>query len=398
MLQEENELSTDPEESKTIYKADWSIFARRLTVIVLFLGIVVAANLIRPVLEYVILAVLLVFILSYPVRAMEERTRLSYSASAAITYLLYLFVGVALFLFLAIPALETLGRWTTQVGREMPSVIEYLENYTPGQGWLVDPETGKQLINFDFVLEPLSEFVRGEEQKEVEQLLATLAQFLTGSVVTVIDFVTGAIIVHIMALFFLLELPALYKGIMGRIPINHQPEYRTLTTRMLKVWVGFFRGTVASAGIIGLLTLLQLLVMGIPGALPIGLLLFVTSLIPMVGGIISMPVLVLNTFLQGSTFLYLEPITLTTLVLVIHIIISQFIWNVFYPKQTGKMLKLPVSLILVGLAIGAALGGVLGILLAVPILGTVRELVEFLLKKVHGGNPYPSEPVAQIDI
>lgn len=394
---EDNELSLNHQEAEPTYRANWSIFARRLTVVVLLVGLVAVAALVQPVLKFIILAGLLVFILSYPVRALEKRTRLSYGAAAAVVYLSYLLVAIAMALYLALPAIQGLTRLANQLSQDLPSFVEFLENYTPEQGWILDPETNEEVINLDFILEPLSRYARGEEAKEVEGLINGLSELLPAVVFTVADFVSAAIVVHLIAFFFLLEWPTLYNNLMDRLPPIHQSEYRILTGRLLTVWTAFFRGTVASAGLIGMFTGIQFLLLGIPGAVTVGLLVFATSLIPMLGGFISLPALVFITFTEGSTVLNLGAIPLILVVVAIHLVISTLVWQVFYPRQTGKSLNLPISLVVIGLTVGATVGGVLGILLAVPVLGSFRELVDFLLKKIRGGNPYPEALIYQPD-
>ncbi|MCO5183404.1 MAG: AI-2E family transporter [Anaerolineae bacterium] len=375
------------------YPSDWSIFSRHLTIIVLLVGLVFGVTLIRPVMTYVIMAAILVFILYYPVHKIETRTRLSHSAATAIIFGLYLVVGIVLFVFLVIPAIQGVVRLATELSMELPAFADFLEDYNPEQGWLLDPETGEKLINLDFALEPLSRYVQGEEVEEVNRAIDTLADLIPQVVGGVTNFITGSIVVHVMAFFFLLELPTLYTSLIGQISPQHRPEYQILTRRVILVWINFFRGTVASAALIATLSLIQFLIMGLPAALALSLMIFVTSLIPLVGGFIALPILIFVTFSQGSSTLGLEPIPLTILVLVIHFLISQFVWQVVYPKLTGKALNLPVSLVIVGLAAGAAIGGFLGVLLAAPTLGSVRQIVDFLIRKIRGGNPYPEESI-----
>ena len=94
-----DQQSEEVGKSTLSYPSDWSIFSRHLTTIVLLVGLVFGVTLIRPVMTYVIMAAILVFILYYPVHKIETRTRLSHSAAAAIIFGLYLVVGIVLFVF-----------------------------------------------------------------------------------------------------------------------------------------------------------------------------------------------------------------------------------------------------------------------------------------------------------
>jgi hypothetical protein len=48
--------------------------------------------------------------------------------------------------------------------------------------------------------------------------------------------------------------------------------------------------------------------------------------------------------------------------------------------------------VILGIILGTSIGGILGAFLAVPLMAILREIVEYLLKKIQGGDPYPGEP------
>jgi predicted PurR-regulated permease PerM len=163
------------------------------------------------------------------------------------------------------------------------------------------------------------------------------------------------------------------------------------------VWQGFFRGQLTLCLIIGAITYLQLVLMGIPSAFIVAVLVALVSLIPTIGGIIALIPLAIAPLLQGSTvFTEMNALTLTLLVVGINFVISQIIWNVVAPKIMGDAVSLPLPLIFIGIIIGAALGGVLGAFLIVPILGTIRVVVEYLVAKITRKDPYPGEEMPDV--
>ena len=143
---------------------------------------------------------------------------------------------------------------------------------------------------------------------------------------------------------------------------------------------------------IAILTWLQLTLMGVQNAALVAVFCGIISLIPTVGGIIALVPLSITSFLQGSTvFTELSNGTFAILVVIVNLIITQIIWNVVAPKILGDAVNLPLPIIIVGIFIGTALGGILGAFLITPIIGTVRAIVVYVLRKIEQQNPFPGE-------
>jgi predicted PurR-regulated permease PerM len=144
--------------------------------------------------------------------------------------------------------------------------------------------------------------------------------------------------------------------------------------------------------VIGILTWIQLTLLGIDGALPLAIFTGFISLIPTLGGIIALIPLAIVPLLQGSTvFIEMSHITVALLVVGINLVISQLIWNVVAPKMLGDALNLPMPVMIVGVFIGAAIGGILGAFLVAPIMSMISVIVGYVIAKVSGFDPYPGE-------
>jgi predicted PurR-regulated permease PerM len=231
--------------------------------------------------------------------------------------------------------------------------------------------------------------VAGEVAGVVPNLLGTA----TSTVGAISGFVGTFFLANFLALLFLLEIPHAFAWGINATSPAYRREVGILLHRTSRVWTGFFRGQLIISALIGILTWLQLLVMGINGAVVVGLFTGVVSLIPMLGGIISLIPIGLAPLLQGSNvFPDLSPLALTFLVLVPNFVVQQIIWNVVSPKITGDAVNLPVPVIILGLVIGNAFAGIMGALLVAPTMGTIKVIVEYILKKIRGGDPFLDEP------
>jgi predicted PurR-regulated permease PerM len=97
------------------------------------------------------------------------------------------------------------------------------------------------------------------------------------------------------------------------------------------------------------------------------------------------------TYSQGSSNFTINPFTLTLIVWGINLLINEFVWLVIFPRLAGKAIHLSVFFVMIGLVIGAGLWGVIGVILVIPVLGTIREVLQYVLRKINLQEPYPGE-------
>jgi predicted PurR-regulated permease PerM len=107
--------------------------------------------------------------------------------------------------------------------------------------------------------------------------------------------------------------------------------------------------------------------------------------------LLSYILIILVTYTQGSSTLSLSPAVLTVLVWLVIMAINQVIRLVIFPKLVGKSAHLPVFLVILGLVVAAVLWGVIGVILVIPLLGTMGEVLKYVLSKINREDPYPGE-------
>lgn len=423
-------MSTRPEhEGLQIYTADWGTWTRRVAAIVLIIAGVFAVSLLGPVFSNAVLAILLAFALFYPVRAVVLVLRLPYGLSVLLVFLAYIFIVVFVVLGLSGTVITFLITLTQQAIERLNDVILYLRTWQPGSTPFLDPSGNPLLI--DFILEPLSSLIKSLTPEAVDSTeslsgfasmlnfdsaaisagslnigglnLTSLFGTLSGTVGGALGTVSGAlgtvsgavgnfVLVHFLALLFMLEIPRLFKAGIDATADEYRREVAILVSRCAQVWIGFFKSQLFVSTIVGVFTWLQFSLMGVPGAVVVGLTTGSLSLIPLLGGLVSLFPIALVPLFQGSTvFPEMANGTLMLLVLTINFVVQQVIWNVISPMITGDAVKLPVPVIILGLFIGTSIAGVLGALLAAPVLGIFRVIVDYVIRKIRGGDPYPDE-------
>ena len=126
----------------------------------------------------------------------------------------------------------------------------------------------------------------------------------------------------------------------------------------------YVRGLTVVALADGLLSLVALLILGVPLATALGALTFLAAFIPVVGATVVGALAVAIAFASGGTGLALA-------VLAVYVAIQQLDGNVLQPWVMGQRLPLHPAAVLVTLSLGAVVAGIAGALLAVPLTAAV---------------------------
>ena len=374
------------------YNADWSVFARRTAAIALLVASVYAAALIGPLLQIVLLSVVLTFVLIYPALLLSRVSPLSYQISAVVVFLLFLAIFIFAVLFLAVP----LATFLTDVSQNLEALItqgfNFLKNYTPEQGLIRHGPWGANAVDLDVILSPLSHWMKTVDIKVVAGFGATLLGTFGEALGIAGGVLVTLLLVNVLALVFLLEMPVFFRYIFKVIPGDFRREYAILFRRIAHVWGSFWKGSAIAALLTATIALVQMLAMGIPFAPLIALVAGITTFIPIVGAVLAAIPIAIVPFVYGSSLLHLDPFTLAILASVIYQLVQLILWHTAIPKIYGSALNMPISMVILVIAIGTAWWGILGAFVAIPLAAIVRELVRYVLKKIRGGLPYPDDP------
>lgn len=210
-------------------------------------------------------------------------------------------------------------------------------------------------------------------------LLSIVKNNLLSSVSGIADIVMKVVLVLVLTLLFLLEGPGMvesfWRGIGGKDEGRKSIVVaRRIASKMANVVSIYFSRQVIVAMIDGLasgfIVFCLSLFMGISStlAVPMGMITMIFYLIPMfgqfIGGTLVTAILLFSNPVAGLIFG------------VIYIIYAQIENNVISPKIQGNALNLRPLVILCAITIGTYMFGLLGAIIAIPIAGFVRVLVE----------------------
>jgi predicted PurR-regulated permease PerM len=394
----ENQPVIEPEASSG-YEPQWSAWARQFVTISLVIAAVFVLTLLTPVIQILIMTFLLAFLLYVPAQFIARETRLNFTGGVLVVYL---FIGlfIVLLLVLFVPQLlQAINDFSINLRETYATFRTSLTSYMPGD--VVWDIFGAQ-IDLDAVITPLRDLLLGSGTGTAS--LPGQAPLDVGRAVSIASTTVGSMVGAISGLFttlflalflgflILVDLPNYQHRVFGAVPSAHRREVLLLLFKINRVWIGFFRGQLTLGILIGVLTWVQLLLMGVAQPVTIAIIVAFISLIPSIGGILALVPLAMSPLLQGSSvFPDLPNGTFAILVVVVNLIWTQVIWNVVAPKIMGEAVSLPLPLIIIGIMLGTAVGGILGAFLVVPMMGTLRVILIYLIKKINQQDPFPNE-------
>ena len=199
--------------------------------------------------------------------------------------------------------------------------------------------------------------------------------------------VAGAIILVLFLSLYVAADPDVYRrGIIALVPVNRRAKVSALLTALsdtLKTW---FRTQLIAMLVIGTVTTVALALLGIRGALPLGVIAGIFEFIPNVGPTLSAIPAILMGFADTPH---------TALIVAGVYWAIQFLENnLLIPYLMKEQLDLPPALTLVTQVVAAYVFGFLGLFVAIPMLAaivvTVRTLWvedDALIAPEHPGGP-----------
>jgi predicted PurR-regulated permease PerM len=180
--------------------------------------------------------------------------------------------------------------------------------------------------------------------------------------------VTATLVVLFTALFSAIYPTALQDGIVRLAPPRSRPRTRTIMHRLASAYLGWLTGLAISMAVLGTLTYAGLSLIGLPFALVFAVLTGMATVVPYYGALLSYipPIAVALT---------ISP-TKALLVLLISLIAHFVEGNLVSPLIMARAVRLHPAVVAAGVLAVERLFGFAGLLVAVPVMVTVKILVE----------------------
>jgi predicted PurR-regulated permease PerM len=216
---------------------------------------------------------------------------------------------------------------------------------------------------------------------DVQSLLAkgytpatAVVKWLLGGTASVVGAIIAALIVPVFAFYLLYDFDVLVVKAGDLIPPRYRQRANDFFGEVDAVLGQFFRGQFTVMAILAVLYSVGYGAVGVPLALPIGIMAGMLSFIPYVGSILALATALLMTALDWQGWAQI------LWVLGVHAVIQGLEGFVITPKIMGDTVGISAIAVMFALLVGAELLGFTGVLLAVP----TAAVTKILLQRVHG--------------
>jgi predicted PurR-regulated permease PerM len=256
-----------------------------------------------------------------------------------------------------------------QVSPDAAGVSEQRGGDTAGGAAAQRPETGQE--------KPGGQEPQGEQGGEKPSLgrgigdqIGGVAGHLFGFASSTLGVLGGMLLILFVAIFVAVDAQTYQDGLMHLFPHRARRRAREVlsaTATMLRRWL---LTQFASMVLVGILTTVVLLLLGIEAAIALGIIAGILEFVPIAGPIMaSIPAIAMG-FLDGpEKALY---------VALAYVVIQQIESNILYPLLMKKGLELPPVLTIFTQGVLAIVFGFIGLLVAVPMLAAAMVPIKML--------------------
>jgi predicted PurR-regulated permease PerM len=303
----------------------------------------------QPLVNIVVAAILLAFVLDYPIRFLQQQG-MKRNIAAVGVLLLTVVIVVALAFTLVPQILEQLD----ELAHILPAWIDSgTQQLLALQSWAETQKISTDLGGLPTqLLDRFSNQLQTFTGKVLSLAVDTIGTFLNVLLTVVLTF------------YLVLNGERLWDGVFVWFPPHVGPQVRGL---LREDFQNYFIGQATLGSILASVLILVFLALRVPLALLFGLAIGFFSLFPFGTGI-GITIVSLLVALQNF-WLGVE-------VLAVAVTIDQVNVNFIAPRLLGNLTGLNPVWVVVSLLLGAKLGGVVGLLVAIPLASFIKELAD----------------------
>lgn len=349
----------DKDDAPTALQVPWSVrvaaeWSWRMLVVAaaIALGVIIVVQLRHIVIPVLVAVVLTVFL--HPMdRWLRRRLKFPRAVAALATLLGFLAIVTGVATVAGRGVVSGFADLGDRTARGFQSVIN----------WLATSPIGVDRAQVEAWIDQLVEALQANSGT-----LATGALSVTTSIGSL---VAGTFLVFFLTVFFLMDGRRIWMWVVRIMP---RPWRDSLHESTLRGWVtlrGYVRATIAVALIDATGIGLGAALLGVPLALPLAILVFLGSFVPIVGALVSGSVAVLVALVDQG------PVTALAMLAVV-LGVQQLESHVLQPFIMGSSVSLHPVAVLLGVAGGTYVAGIAGAVFTVPVMAFLNTAVLYL--------------------
>lgn len=328
----------------------------------------------------IIMALVLAY-LFYPIANFIRKVlKIPWRLSVTLIYLIFVLVFLGLITWGGLSLVNQIQNLITFIQNNIDQIPDLINNFTQ-QSYTIGP--------WEFSLSGLDwERISSEIVSTVSPIVGQVGS-LAGSLATgAANIIFWIGLVLLISYFLLAETEGIPDSLLNiRIP-GYTTDLRRIGEELSKIWNAFIRGQLIVVLITVIIYTTYLGIMGIQFFFGLAIIAALGRFVPYVGAWVTWITYGLVALLQGTTIFNLPVGIYAIIILGGAMLIDTMLDNLLVPKVMSENLKVHPALVLVGALIAFRLLGIVGILLAAPVMATIKLILEYLVKKLGDQDPW----------
>ncbi|MHC1740794.1 MAG: AI-2E family transporter [Anaerolineaceae bacterium] len=332
------------------------------------------------VLGPLLFAVVLAYLLHPVAGFLHKKIHIPWRLAAT---LLYLVIFIILFGLIAwggislIQPLQSLIAFLQNVIGDLPTTIAHLSS----QAWTLGPFT----INLTHLnLTQLWTELQGIISPILASIGTLLGNIASGAVSTII----WTIFTVLVSYFFSLESSGIRSNLIQLNVPRYQADFDLMKKYLSGIWGAFLRGQLTIFVITYIVYSILLAGFGVKYFFALAILAGLARFVPYVGPFIAWTTYGLVAIFQGTTILGLQPFPYALIIVGSAILIDVIMDNLVSPRVMANALAVHPAAVLVTVIVAAKLIGFVGVLLAAPVVASLKLFLHYTTHKLMDLDPW----------
>ena len=265
----------------------------------------------------------------------------------------------------------------------LPKTIEELRNLLISLPHLVN-DVNLQILDLADHIEKVTNIdmsrILNNIQEGIEQYLNSVQtslldrlRFMASGMYAALGRMVSFVLILILTYYFTVDKNRIKVKMYKLIPSTYRSDILYLASEINTAMLEFVKGKLLLAVIVGVMTTIMLLILGVNFAVAIGLITIIADIIPYIGPFLA--------FVPAFFFSVMDSWTKAIWVSIFFVFLQWAENNLFAPKILGKRTGLHPAVVLLCIFVGGGTFGVIGMILSVPVFSTLMILKNFVIMK-----------------
>jgi len=328
------------------------------------------------------MAVILAYLLHPVANRIKKITHMSWRLIVTILYLLVLVILIGILTLSGLAIVNQTKNLITVIQDFMANDLSDIVNDLSQQDFSIGP-LDLDMSKFD--LNSLTQQLVQTLEPLLGRLGASIGAIATSALATI-----GMMLFVVLISYFLLSEAGQFPDTADFIHIpGYDADIRRMGAELGYLWNAFLRGQLLIISLTIVVYSILMSGMGVRNwVFIIAILAGLARLVPYLGPTVTWTVTIIVTLVQGDNYFGLTPVFYAAVVVAVALVVDQIFDNIISPLIFGQALRIHPALLLIGALAAARLFGLIGLLLAAPVIATLKLLGGYTVRKMLDLDPW----------